>query len=82
MFIFKYEITVISFCYALWNILKSIKELKMIKSNRPVHTEGYVALTKWDPLKANKGKEETNTQYQVDKKEMKLKRRPLRRGQR
>lgn len=52
----------------------------MLDSNKPVNTDDYVVLTKWDPLKAKKGKEETNTNYRINKEKMKLERRPLRRG--
>jgi hypothetical protein len=52
----------------------------MIKSNKPISNKDYITLTKWDPLKANKGKEEVNTDYRINKKEKKLERRPMRRG--
>jgi len=52
----------------------------MLNSNKPIPTDDYVVLTKWDPLKAKKSKEETNTDYQINKEKMKLERRPLRRG--
>jgi hypothetical protein len=52
----------------------------MIKSNKPIQTEEYITLTKWDPLKSKKGKEETNTNYRVNKESKKLERRPMRKG--
>lgn len=53
----------------------------MIKSNKPIQSSDYITLTKWNPLKAKKGKEETNTDYRLNEEMMKLeRRRPMRKG--
>lgn len=51
----------------------------MINSNKAIQENEKLTLFKWNLLKEKKNREQTNTNYVIDKKEMKLKRRTFRR---